>query len=105
MTNLRIALLAGLALLAPTACLADSTDPVDDVTMPEGKADADQARLDPTVAAEDLDVCGQLPQDDSACAHACEPDVLLTFIPKHSCVTFKCTLTDGGEMFTGGCNP
>lgn len=49
--------------------------------------------------------CMDLPQDDSACAHACDPDALLSYIPKGTCMTFMCTLTDGSEFKTGGCNP
>jgi hypothetical protein len=50
------------------------------------------------------DVCGLLPNDDGACAHACDPDALLAFIPEGTCVVFSCTLTNGSLYRTGGCN-
>jgi hypothetical protein len=53
----------------------------------------------------DLDVCELLPVGDGACAHACDPVALATFIPAGTCVTFTCTLTDGSPYRTGGCNP
>ncbi|HUS32563.1 MAG TPA: hypothetical protein VMZ53_28875 [Kofleriaceae bacterium] len=49
-------------------------------------------------------VCELLPQDDSACAHACDEDVLLTYIPEGTCASFACPLTDGTTFVTGGCN-
>ncbi len=52
----------------------------------------------------DPDICNKLPDDDSACAHACDPVALSAFIPEGTCVTFTCTLTDGSQYRTGGCN-
>lgn len=49
-------------------------------------------------------VCDLLPQDDSACAHACEPNALLGYIPAGTCATFTCPLADGTTYMTGGCN-
>ena len=49
-------------------------------------------------------VCEMLPPGDGACAHACDADALLAFIPPGTCVTFVCTLLDGSEYVTGGCN-
>ena len=48
--------------------------------------------------------CAALPQDDSACAHACDEEVLLSYIPEGTCATFRCPLADGSEYVTGGCN-
>jgi hypothetical protein len=50
-------------------------------------------------------MCAMLPQEEGACAHACDQDALLEFIPKGSCASFSCTLTDGSTFVTGGCNP
>jgi hypothetical protein len=49
-------------------------------------------------------VCAMLPQDDSACAHACDEEALLAFIPAGTCASFSCPLTDGTTFVTGGCN-
>ncbi len=49
-------------------------------------------------------VCKLLPAGDGACAHACDPVALATFIPEGTCATFTCTLTDGSEFRAGGCN-
>ncbi len=51
-----------------------------------------------------LEECALLPDDDGACAHACDPDALAAFIPQGTCVTFSCTLTNGKLFRTGGCN-
>jgi hypothetical protein len=48
--------------------------------------------------------CADLPQDDSACAHACDQDALLSYIPEGTCATFNCPLADGSMYVTGGCN-
>lgn len=48
--------------------------------------------------------CAMLPQDGGACAHACDEDALLTFIPEGTCATFACPLSDGTTHVTGGCN-
>ncbi|HSD89179.1 MAG TPA: hypothetical protein VLB44_16740 [Kofleriaceae bacterium] len=52
----------------------------------------------------DTSVCAYLPKDDSACAHACEPDVLINYVPEGTCVTFLCDLTNGSQYKTGACN-
>jgi hypothetical protein len=49
-------------------------------------------------------LCDLLPQDGSACAHACDESALLAFIPEGTCATFSCPLTDGSTFVTGGCN-
>jgi hypothetical protein len=60
--------------------------------------------LEEDPADPNLDVCALLPDDDGACAHACDPDALIAFIPEGTCVTFSCTLTNGRLYRTGGCN-
>jgi hypothetical protein len=104
MNNLRIVVLAGLAALSLTACLDDSTPGT--IEIVDDKADqAGEPGTERDIQAAERAQCDLLPQDDSACAHACEPDVLLTFVPAHQCITFKCALTDGETLYTGGCNP
>lgn len=49
--------------------------------------------------------CKLLPDDDSACAHACDPHALVAFVPPGTCATFACPLTDGSIYMTGACNP
>ena len=51
-----------------------------------------------------LPQCDLLPQDDSACAHACDEDALLEYIPEGTCASFTCPLSDGTTLVTGGCN-
>lgn len=48
--------------------------------------------------------CADFPQDDSACAHACDQDALLSYIPEGTCATFRCPMADGSTFVTGGCN-
>ena len=48
--------------------------------------------------------CADFPQDDSACAHACDQDALLSYIPEGTCMTFSCPMPDGSTFVTGGCN-
>ncbi|NVB83256.1 MAG: hypothetical protein HOV81_33095 [Kofleriaceae bacterium] len=48
--------------------------------------------------------CALLPEGDDACAHACDPDGLVSYIPAGTCVKFECELTDGRPFTTGGCN-
>jgi hypothetical protein len=52
----------------------------------------------------DPSVCDLLPDDDSACAHACDPAALETLIPEGTCAMLECPLTSGGVYRTGGCN-
>lgn len=48
--------------------------------------------------------CDLLPDDGSACAHACDPAALEAYIPAGTCVTFDCPLTDGTSIRVGGCH-
>jgi hypothetical protein len=70
---------------------------------PDDKHEFSQVTNDPE-RDPSVDVCKLLPTDDSACAHACDPVALATFVPTGTCVTFTCTLTDGSLYRTGGCN-
>ena len=49
-------------------------------------------------------VCDLLPDDDSACAHACDADVVEQYIPVGTCAVLECPLSDGTIYRTGGCN-
>jgi len=48
--------------------------------------------------------CEVLPSDDEACAHACDPDALVAYIPAGTCASFACPTRDGGYYVVGGCN-
>jgi hypothetical protein len=48
-------------------------------------------------------ICDLLPTD-GACAHACNPEKMMTFVPEGTCAVFVCELTDGTTYNTGGCN-
>ena len=52
----------------------------------------------------DPKTCALLPNDDSACAHACDEDALRAFILHGTCATFSCPLRDGTTLVVGGCN-
>ena len=55
-------------------------------------------------ASDDTSVCDLLPDDDSACAHACDPDAVAATIPEGTCAVLECPLSDGRVYRTGGCN-
>jgi hypothetical protein len=77
----------------------DPYEGVEEGELPTSARRTPQDPMDP-----DQGVCNLLPMDDSACAHACDPVALSAFIPQGTCVTFTCTLTDGSQYRTGGCN-
>ena len=102
------------AVLFAGACIGDGVDgssgplpkdPTADPSGPDtttpGATFARERQPDPETP---LPVCDLLPADDSACAHACDPDGLVSYIPAGTCATFKCPLADGTTYLTGGCN-
>jgi hypothetical protein len=99
-----------LSMIAFTAC-TEAADPllVDDGIPSANKpthddpADVLGEDLSLAVAAESSPSCAMLPDDGSACAHACDPDALQGFIPPGTCATFECELTDGTVIRVGGC--
>jgi hypothetical protein len=104
-------LLAVLAALLFTACLDEGSDSTT-TTRPIGDAD----RMDETQLPqrddgtpdrktdEDVPVCDQLVATEGPCAHACDEDAIMTFIPKGTCAMFRCELANGSDLNTGGCN-
>lgn len=48
--------------------------------------------------------CDLLPDDDTACAYACDPEALLDFIAPGTCQTFLCETVTGEPFRTGGCD-
>jgi hypothetical protein len=112
-------IVAGVAVVFASACIDDgikgspgslpteetpeqtaNDTPLDEPTTMAEESAARQTRHDP----EDPAVCSMLPHDDSACAHACDEDALLAYIPEGTCASFSCPLTDGTTFVTGGCN-
>lgn len=102
------------AVLFASACIGDGVDgspaslPTDETPAPDGTTKvpapetfARERQPDPETPSP---VCDLLPADDSACAHACDPDGLVSYIPAGTCATFKCPLADGTTYLTGGCN-
>jgi hypothetical protein len=90
-----------------SACIGDGVkgDP-GPIPTDKGLSPSEQG-LQAREAPPDLEkapACTDLPQDDSACAHACDEDALLSYIPEGTCATFRCPLTNGGTYVTGGCN-
>ena len=57
----------------------------------------------PTDDEDGRDICNLLPVD-GACAYACDPDKMMSFIPEGACALIPCTLTDGTNFNAGGCN-
>jgi hypothetical protein len=99
--------------LFASACIGDGVDgsagslptvesPDPSTTMVSTDSLQRERQPDPEATPEGL--CDLLPDDDSACAHACDPDGLFGYIPEGTCATFKCPLADGTTYVTGGCN-
>ncbi len=93
------------------ACAAEIDAPISEIDgmspPPVDQEDAeDLGRPDVYYADQDDqdDACYQLPDDGSACAHACDQAALESFIPAGTCATFECPLADGTVMRVGGCN-
>ena len=96
-----------LCIAMATAC-ADSadTETVDVQPVPavdDGPAVDDASPYQASVETTPS-VCELLPDDNSACAHACDADVVEQYIPVGTCAVLECTLTDGTVYRTGGCN-
>jgi hypothetical protein len=77
-------------------------------SFPKEEGAIEDRMLEPVPREKDpqatLDLCNKLAAGDGACAHACDPDTLIAYIPKGSCATFVCPLPDGTQYITGGCN-
>ncbi len=75
--------------------------------MPVPKLVSDEARLDVhsmSMETSPADVCSLLPCD-GACSLACDHDALVDqYVPKGSCVTFVCDLTDGRKITVDACH-
>lgn len=94
-----------LSIILMTGCAeaVDVPEPRPVETLPAETGGSDVVPYSAT-AVDQPDVCSLLPDDDSACAHACDPVALLTHIPAGTCVTLECPLTDGTSYRTGACN-
>lgn len=97
--------------LVLSACIADGIGGSPGPIPVEDGKDSEPAPPEPDMqnfagdsAADDSIDCALLPEGDDACAHACDPDGLLGYIPEGTCVKFECTQTDGRPFSTGGCN-
>jgi len=88
----------------PGSISTDKTpdDPSDDTPQDEPTTVTATRQRQPS--PNDPAMCSLLPQDDSACAHACDEGALLGYIPEGTCATFSCPLSDGTTLVTGGCN-
>ena len=108
------------AVVFTAACIDDGVHGTQGVLPTEESPDEtaiDEPTLAPTSTAEENPAtqsrvrddglppeCDLLPNDGSACAHACDVDALRAFIPEGTCATFTCPLTDGNQFVIGGCN-
>lgn len=100
-------LLLAAAALAAATCVGDGVEGMAG-SLPTEESPTDQT---PSIALRMRDEsqqmakpCDVLPSDDEACAHACEPDALLAYIPAGTCASFACPMRDGSYFITGGCN-
>lgn len=99
-----------LLLIAMATACADSADMTVDDFQPVPSVDDAPDVSDASALRASLDqpsepsVCDLLPNDDSACAHACDPDAVEAAIPPGTCAVLECPLTDGTTYRTGGCN-
>lgn len=93
---------------APARALADgaSTNAIPCPTPAQRMSPTgERPREEEVVADEGGDVCAALPEE-GPCSLACDPDALVdTFVPKGTCVTYRCELKSGQVFQTGGCNP
>lgn len=97
-------LLAAAAALLFTACL-DTDAPIDGA----GSEPSIEIKTDDSIPSlrdqpREPSKCDQIVETDGPCAVACDPLALQPFIPNGTCATFLCTLEDGSEFRTGGCN-
>jgi len=99
-----------LLLIALSTACADSAETPSHDLVPAATVDEgpDVTAASPLRAAVDNDtqpnLCNLLPDDDSACAHACDPAAFADAIPEGTCAVFDCPLSDGTIYRTGGCN-
>lgn len=99
-----------LYIVMTTACAACAQEVDAPITELDGPMpplvdpeEAEEDGLPGNYFADQADQCAQLPQDGSACAHACDPVALEAFIPEGTCATFECPLADGTVVRVGGC--
>jgi len=94
------------AALILSACLDESaptsTDSGDDETV-ELARDVPGDKADDIEDEGERNICDLLPTE-GACAHACDPETMMTFVPEGTCAVFHCQLSDGTIYNTGGCN-
>jgi hypothetical protein len=94
---------------ACAACAEQVDAPIGEIDgmspPPVEQEDAEELGRQRTYYADQDASCAQLPNDGSACAHACDQAALEQFIPPGTCATFECPLPDGTVMRVGGCRP
>ena len=102
-SKLALALIA----LTATTCVDDGVDdtqgslPTEQSPPPSDQTGAERFAPDmPNLQG----VCGMLPADNSACAHACDPAALVQYVRPGECASFTCKLRDGSYYVTGACN-
>jgi len=97
-----------LALIALTAATCVDEDDENQGSLPTDETPpvSDQERGDHLQPAlPNLQgLCGMVPQDNSACAHACDPAALVQYVRPGQCATFTCRLSNGSYYVTGACN-
>lgn len=89
--------------VAAASCADGGDTEVDNASVPTSDLAALPAGVREKTA--EPSVCDQLPDDDSVCAHACDPAAVQAAIPPGTCAIFECPLDDGSVFRTGGCNP
>lgn len=100
------------AVLLCAGCVDDGSDSDQmepTVVEPDKPGDPDEMPTQPTLAEAELalDVCpfvADPDEPDGPCAHACEPEVLATFVPEGYCALFACHDLEGDIQKVGACN-
>jgi hypothetical protein len=101
---MRKLLFAMVMTLGAAACAEVLDDPDLELEgQPPAPSDSEIDQIENPRFAPEPGQCDMLPADNSACAHACDPDMLEAFIPPGTCVIFDCPLGDGTQVRVGGC--
>lgn len=107
-------LLAALTAFVVPACLDEAAPIETDRTAPtsdETRIDLSDADLEPAphfgrgeIDDKATPLCQQVIETEGACAHACDGEAVMAFVPEGTCALIVCTLESGAYYKIGGCN-
>jgi hypothetical protein len=93
-------------IVAVPACLATVEDDPEPGVLAYRPIDLDEHREELAIEAPPpKNGCDDFIAVTGPCSVACDPDALQQFIPKGTCVTFRCDRIDGTFGKYGGCRP